>query len=112
MSNSRPRVLFFGMEGVFSAPVLQTLLKQQLDICALILPASPLAEKIAPPIQRREPPLTKRTQLPLLSARPSLLQLAHSYHVPVWETLHLSHPQTISTLVAYQPDVLCVACFS
>jgi methionyl-tRNA formyltransferase len=112
MSNSHPRVLFFGMEGVFSVPVLQILLEQQFDICALILPISPLAAKIASPIQRREPPLTRRTQLPLLSAHPSLLQLAHSHHIPVWEIQHLSHPQTFSTLSAYQPDILCVACFS
>ena len=112
MSNSRPRVLFFGMEGVFSVPVLQTLLEHSFDICALVLPASPLIEKIAPPIQHREPPHTRRTQLSLLSAHPSLLQLAHSHHIPVWETQHLSHPQTLSILSAYQPDVLCVACFS
>ncbi len=112
MSNSRPRVLFFGMEGAFSTPVFLALLEHDLDICALVLPGSSLAEKSAPVIQRREPPASRRVQIPLLSANPSLLQLVHAQEIPVWEVQRLSHPQTISTLSAYQADFLCVACFS
>jgi methionyl-tRNA formyltransferase len=112
MSNMRPRVLFFGMEGMFSATVLKGLLVHEVEICALVLPASPLMGKAAPPIRRSEAPPNRRTPLPLLSATPSLLQLAWNHQLPVWEVRKLSASETFNTLAAYQADLLCVACFS
>jgi methionyl-tRNA formyltransferase len=32
--------------------------------------------------------------------------------LPIWEVYHLAHPETIAMLASYQPDVICVACFS
>jgi methionyl-tRNA formyltransferase len=65
-------------------------------------------------IHRREPSRSTRSTLPMLgtSSHPSLLQLAWERQVPVWEVHHLSHPETVSVLAAYQPDVIAVACFS
>jgi methionyl-tRNA formyltransferase len=100
------------MEGGFSALVLRALLDQQYSVCALVLPASALAAKNGPAIQRREAPPARRMQLPMLSSDLSLLQLAYAHRIPVWETLRLSHADAISTLAAYEPDLLCVACFS
>ncbi|HTK09572.1 MAG TPA: formyltransferase family protein [Ktedonobacteraceae bacterium] len=112
MSNSHPRVLFFGMEGGFSALVLKALLDQLYPICALVVPASALAAKNGPAIQRREAPPVRRMQLPVLSSDPSLLQLAYAHRIPVWEALRLSSADAISPLATYEPDLLCVACFS
>jgi methionyl-tRNA formyltransferase len=55
-----------------------------------------------------------RSMLPVArSASPlALTQIAWEHHIPVWEVDRLAHPDTIATLAAYQPDVICVACFS
>lgn len=112
--NQRPRVLFFGMQGNFSSLSLQALLESNIDVCAVVLPASPVPGLDPPAIQRREQPRAMRSALPLLSTslHPSIAQISWKHQIPVWEVHRLSDATTLSTLAAYQPDILCVACFS
>ena len=115
-----PRVLFLGMPGNFSWPPLRALLEGGIDVCAVVLPASPrpgldsLDGLVRPAINRREQPRSTRTMLPLLnsSLHTGIVQFAWEQQIPLWEVSHMSDPETVSTLAAYQPDIICVACFS
>lgn len=110
----RPKVLFFGMQSNFSTPSLLALLEQHIEVCAVVLPASPVPGRETLPIQRREQPIGSRRFLPLLNmpASPSILQIAWREQIPVWDVYSLSHNETLKILVSYQPDMICVACFS
>lgn len=105
-----PRVLFLGMQSDFSPPSLRALLDNGIEVCAVVVPASQLSGLDLPAIQRREQPRTARTVLPLLHA--SVLQLAWAQHIPVWEVQRISDSKAISELASYQPDMICVSCFS
>jgi methionyl-tRNA formyltransferase len=113
-SKHRPRVLFFGMQSNFSIPALAALLESGVEVCAVILPASPVPGLEPLAIRRREQSRTPRPMLPLrnTSLQPSVIQLAWTRQIPVWEVTNLVGAETVSTLVSYQPDVICVACFS
>jgi methionyl-tRNA formyltransferase len=85
-----PRILFVGMRGAFSSPVLEALVDDGLEVCAVAVPqgrpgASP----------RRLPP-----GLPIASAEPNIIQLADRHGIPAYEGL----PDL-------EADVLAVACF-
>ncbi len=108
----RSRVLFFGMQGDFSTPSLQALLASDIDVCAVVMPVTPIPGLKQPSIQRREQPRGVRSALPLVSLHPSIVQIAWQHQIPVWEVRSLSDTITYSTLAAYQPDIICVACFS
>jgi methionyl-tRNA formyltransferase len=102
------------MQGTFSTPSLLALLEQGIEVCAVILPASPLPGQEGPVIRRKDAPTGRRASLPLLSAstNPSLVQLAWREHIPVWEIARLAHEETLALLSSYESDVLSVACFS
>lgn len=111
----RSRVIFFGMQSNFSMLALTALLENEIDVCAVVYPALPLPGHKPPVIQRKElsrPPHPTRV-LPLLNTtlQPSMLQLAASRFIPIWEVQRLSHNEVIATLAAYQPDIICIACF-
>lgn len=116
MSNSSlrhraPRVVFFGMQGRFSSPSLYALLAGGIDVRAVVLPSS---SNGGAAIFRRE---QFRPTMPLLpvvhsSLHVNVLQLVGEWQLPVWEVNNLSAPETLETLAAYEPDVICVACFS
>ncbi len=108
----RPRVLFFGMQGDFSTPSLHALLASDIDVCAVVVPISPIPGVKQPAIQRREQPHGVRSSLPLLSLHPSIVEMAWKQHIPVWEVRRLSDITVHETLASYEPDILCVACFS
>ena len=108
----RPRVLFFGMQGNFSTPSLQALLESDIEVCAVVVPVLPIPGVRQPAIQRREQPRGVRSALPLLSLHPSIVEMAWKQHIPVWEVRRLSDTATHETLASYEPDILCVACFS
>ncbi len=112
--NHSPRILFFGMQGNFSSPSLHKLLESGIEVCAVVLPASPNTDPDQPALWRKEPPHRTSRMLPVLnfSFHTNIVQLAWERQIPIWEVQHLAHPTTIATLSAYQPDVLCVACFS
>src|SRR5947209_5334753 len=113
-SERRPRVLFFGMQSNFSIPSLTALLESGVEVCAVVLPASPVPGLESRAIRRREQNRASRTMLPLVNRplQPSLIQLAQARRIPAWEVTNLSVAKTVSTLVSYQSDVICVACFS
>lgn len=108
-TQSRPRVLFFGMQGNFSTPSLQSLLASDIDVCAVVVPVPGRNQQA---IQRREQPHGKRSSLPLVSRHPSIVEIAWQQNIPVWEVSRLADATVYETLAAYKPDMLCVACFS
>lgn len=107
-----PRVLFFGMQGQFSSPSLATLLESGIEVCAIVVPSTPVPGRETPAIQLREPP--RRTALPIANGglSSSIIQTAWKKQIPVWEVRHLGHTETLATLAAYQADCICVSCFS
>jgi methionyl-tRNA formyltransferase len=102
------------MQGKFSSSILMKVLERGIDVCAVVLPATPVPGGKPPAIQRREPSRAMRSMLPVAhnSLPTPLTQIAWARHIPVWEVDRLAHPDTVATLAAYQPDVICVACFS
>jgi len=119
MSNSSlrhraPRVIFFGMQGRFSPPSLHALLTGGIDVRAVVLPFSSSAGGDVPAIFRHEQFRPARPLLPVVhsSLHVNVLQLAGEWQLPVWEVNNLSAPETLETLAAYEPDIICVACFS
>ncbi len=108
------RVLFFGMRSNFSHPSLSALLEAGIEVCAIVIPVEQALKGDQPAIRRREQPQTSRSMLPVLQStiHDSILQLAWERHIPVWEVHWMSDPETLKVLAAYQPDAICVACFS
>ncbi len=109
-----PRVLFLGMQGNFSLPPLHALLQNGIDVCAVVIPAADGPDRNPLPIKRKERPPLVRPLLPILksSLQNNIVQLAWQRHIPVWEVARMADPTVVATLAAYQPDVICVACFS
>jgi methionyl-tRNA formyltransferase len=109
-STHLPRVLFFGMQGGFSYAPLRTLLEAGIQVCAVVIPAEQGLEVALPAIQKQGQSALSRSTLPVLNS--SILDLARARNIPVWKVRQLSNPETIKTLSTYQPDMICVACFS
>src|SRR5579883_2795848 len=91
--SSSPRVVFFGMQGSFSAHVFMKLLESGLHICAVVLPALPVPGRKPPAIQRRDPSRSMRFMLPVAHAGQPvpLTHIAWAHHIPVWEVDRLAH---------------------
>ncbi|GHO71783.1 formyl transferase [Ktedonobacter sp. SOSP1-52] len=119
MSNSfeqgtAPRVLFFGMQGTFSALALNALLEAGIDVRAVVLPINAVPGRAVPAITRYENSLPVRTMLPLAhtSLHTNIVQIATKRHLPLWQMSRLNDPTTHAILADYEPDLACVACFS
>ncbi|MCS6909496.1 MAG: hypothetical protein NZM11_02860 [Anaerolineales bacterium] len=98
-------MIFLGMRGVFSATVLEALLRAGLRPDVVIIPSPPpLPGERRHAIQPVEPPA-----LPLMAN--DTVTLAHAANVPVWEVGRLRAPETLNLLHALAPDVLVTACF-
>ncbi len=108
------RVLFLGMQGNFSTPCLRALLDNQVEVCAVVIPAPAGSLPGSSAIVRKQQPARLRPPLPLLtsSQRATIVDLAWQRRLPLWEVSSLSERETVSTLAAYRPDAICVACFS
>ncbi|GCE24667.1 hypothetical protein KDA_01510 [Dictyobacter alpinus] len=110
------RIIFFGMECDFSLPVLETLLRNNIHISAIVIPSNESqlpGIHVSPAISLKQPPRPQRGMLPMMTgATPSLVQLAWTHGIPIWQVSKLNAPETFEKLAAYQPDLLCVACFS
>ncbi|WP_338251485.1 methionyl-tRNA formyltransferase [Dictyobacter halimunensis] len=110
------RILFFGMECDFSLPSFTALIQNGFEICAVIIPADGdtlPGIHVAPAIVSKVAPRSRRGSLPMLTpVTPSLTQMAWAHSIPVWQVRKLNDPETLTTLAAYHPDILCVACFS
>ncbi|MGZ3630109.1 MAG: methionyl-tRNA formyltransferase [Ktedonobacteraceae bacterium] len=113
-STHPPRVLFFGMQGKFSYPPLHALLEAGIQVCAIVISCEQSFEVELPAIQKQEQQPLSRSMLPVLnsSIHSSILDLAQARDIPVWKVRQLSNPETIKVLTVYQPDMICVACFS
>jgi methionyl-tRNA formyltransferase len=109
-----PRVLFFGMQGRFSYAPLSALLQAGIEVCAVIIPAEQSFEEELPPIQKLEQQPLSHSMLPVLNStiNSSILDLARERNILVWKVQQLSNLETIKVLTVYQPDIICVACFS
>lgn len=105
-----PRVLFFGMRGRFSYAPLHALLEAGIQVCAVVIPAEQGFQGEMPAIQRQEQQPLSHSILPVLNS--SILDLARERNIPVWKVRQLSNLETIKVLTEYQPDMICVACFS
>lgn len=119
MSNSfeqgtAPRVLFFGMQGTFSALALSALLEAGIDVRGVVIPGGAVPGRATPAITRYENPLPARTMLPLAhtSLHTNIVQIATKQHLPLWKVSRLNDPTTHAILADYEPDLVCVACFS
>lgn len=112
-SSPAPRALFLGMAGNFSPPSLLSLLESGVEVCAVVLPARDRYAGQAA-LRRLEKPVQVRPMLPVLhsSLHNSITNIAWKRDIPVWEVARMSAPETIDLFSRYQPDLLCVACFS
>ena len=102
------------MQGKFSYAPLHALLEAGIQVCAVIIPSEQVFEEELPAIQKYEQISSSHTMLPVLnsSIHSSIIALAKDRNIPVWKVRQLSSSDTISALTVYQPDVICVACFS
>ncbi len=107
------RVLFFGMEGIFSRAPLLELIKASFDVCAIVVPRPALSQPANEPIRLISPPRAPESDVPLLFEPRDLniIGIAWNAGIDVYETNDLKHAETIETLTALKPDVICVACF-
>lgn len=112
-------VVFFGASGAFSRPSLDALLQAGYRVRAIVVSA------LAGITTNESPPFTilpattprhagARRMLPLLAppASGSILQIAAERDIPALEVARLRDPRTLDALAAFDPDVICVACFS
>ena len=111
-ANRPPTCLYFGAIGEFSIPPLEALLADGLTVCGVVLPA-PGGLASEAPVIRREPARVARSHLPMLTPymNRTIAQIAWERNIPVIEVGRLTSLETLETLAALQPDVICVACF-
>ncbi len=112
MSKVGPRVLYLGTPGNFSRPPLEALLAAGLPVCAVVMPA-PGSAASGESIIRSAPVHVGRSTLPVLmpSMNRTIAETAWEQGIPVVEVGALANTRTLTTLAAFQPDVICVACF-
>lgn len=108
-----PRVIFFGMQSNFSHPSLRALLVAGIDVCAVVMPATN-EQPETPALRCLQPPSRRRVLLPVQQStlHTSVQQIAWDRRIPLWEVSRLADPAVIELLRNYQPDLICVACFS
>ncbi len=92
-----PRVLFLGVNGVFSRVVLE----------ALIAAGVPLVGLVTPRPDRQHAP--RWVSFPPVGR--SLFQLAAQHELPILEIGALAHPAARPALRSLNPDVIVTACF-
>ena len=105
------RVLFFGMTGLLSRIPLAKLLEANINVCGVVLPTSVLPPYLHPANGRLQTHTPQDNNSLLLSPYPDILQLAAQYQIPVTAVTHLRHPDSLSEIKSYQPDLICVSCF-
>jgi methionyl-tRNA formyltransferase len=117
------RIIFFGMGGVFSRAPLEALLRAGVDLRAVVEPA-PEELAGAEPFTRLEPSRwaasgAARRGLPMASmgsakgsAAQTIRDLAASVGAPTYSVRRLRDARFLAEMAAYQPDAICVACFT
>ena len=99
------------MSGHFSIPPLNALLATDVEVCAVIVPATRPDSRPLP--RRLDPPPPVPSDLPILNPQfeRNMLHLAWDNHCPVWEVGPLSDRRTLEMLAELRPDLIVVACF-
>lgn len=112
-SQTNLRVVFLGMRGVFSRIPLARLIAEGFAVQAVVVPAPSTDEPATEPV-RRLMPKPNLSEVPLLApfVDPNTVHLAWKHKIPVLEVTRLTDLNTVLALAAYQPDVICVACFN
>ena len=110
MAKSKPRIVFMGMNGIFSWIPFHALIEADQNVVGLIIPRQ-TADSEAP--RRIEIPTYSPAESPTLLTlpNPSILQQAATYYIPILEVGSLKNPGSQNALQALQPDLICVACF-
>lgn len=118
------RLLVFGLGGVFSRLPVETLRRAGADIRAVVTPAQPGLALAANGQREHDAPFTlldppprraARRALPLAGATPpalTLRDLAAASDAPLLSVTRLADPATLDALAAFEPDAICVACFT
>lgn len=101
------------MFGELSRRPLEALLQAGTQVAAVIVPGLDTdtePESLTPP----EIDLPGFDLLPMMAEYmpPSAITLAWDHKIPLWSMSVLSHPRAIELLAGYQPDLICVSCFS
>ena len=103
------RVIFFGTLCTFSVAPLRIMIEAGCDVTAVIIPndRSISGHPIVPLSPANQSPI------PLIAAasEPSIISLAWERHLPIYQVSRLAAPETLETIAAMQPDIICVACF-
>ena len=103
------RVIFFGTLCTFSVAPLRILIEAGCDVTAVIIPTDrSLSGQPIVPLG-----LANQSPIPLIAAasEPSIVSLAWERQLPIYQVSRLAAPETLETLAAMQPDIICVACF-
>jgi methionyl-tRNA formyltransferase len=100
--------LYFGMDGAFSTIPLARLVAANVEMRAVVVPAS---EPGAPPIALADPAELRGATIPLRPAQPNAAQIAWQNGIPLLCAGDLRHAQTLDLLGALGADVALVACF-
>lgn len=113
MPSSLLRVVFFGMEGVFSRAPLSALLAAGVDVRAVVVPRPSISSSGGAPYRVLTPPIGPARGLPVVATpgERSIIGIAWDAGIHVLEADRLSHSDVLAALRAFQPDLFCVACF-
>lgn len=106
-----PRLLFFGMSGLFSIAPLEYLIEAGVAVGAVVMPVTwPTTEALP---RRVEPHPANESNLPVINPYLShnIIHIAWEHNIPIWEVGALSNEKTLKWLTNFQPDVVSVACF-
>jgi methionyl-tRNA formyltransferase len=97
------------MPNSTSATVLQGLLEDGADVCAVLIAAE---QRDGPPLARVSPPPAPGP-IPIVSPflERTAAQIAWERGLPVFELRRPAAPETLARLAELRPDVACVACF-
>lgn len=107
------RVVFFGMEGLFSRAPLAALLAAGHEVCGVVVPRLAGVSGLGQPVRIIAPPARRPHDLRLLARHDeqTIIGMAWERGIPVLEVGRLPHEDTLAALRGLRPDALCVACF-
>ena len=114
------RVIFWGMNGVYSQTVLEILLHAGVDIAAVIIDrsampgvnGSPAYEKIDPPSAPASPVDDLEISLGSGSyVATNTVNIAWQHELPVYALSSFTAPETAKLSATLNADIACVACF-
>ncbi len=107
------RVLFFGMEGVFSRAPLLELINARFHIPAIVVPRPEQSEPAREPIRQLAPPHAPESDVPLLYPPRDLniIGIAWNAGIDIYEVSTLRDERVLAMLQQLQPDIIVVACF-